>query len=268
MDRLDGRAHSRKQRPLKVGFYLHKDHAEEVEKSLPELLANRGVRTLEIECTNHSWYRLATETSVHSLVRGQVDVKFVHCGGLWFDVIPLRAGKGEALIYLQQKFRSDGKLSINTLVCGDSGNDVEMFGVPDVYGVVVGNAREELPQWCARNCKDHPNIIRATERCADGIIQAIGHFKLGPNKSPRDFSGSQVGRFNPVHEVIMLYLLYERWRRADVENSDSIVQNMRSIAVRHRLRFAISNFRWLYSSSRPWKSIEMFLAALLTLLIM
>ncbi|RWW71278.1 hypothetical protein BHE74_00021017 [Ensete ventricosum] len=36
-----------KQRPLNVGFYLHKDHAEEVMKSLPKLLANHGVRKLE-----------------------------------------------------------------------------------------------------------------------------------------------------------------------------------------------------------------------------
>ncbi|KAJ8492572.1 hypothetical protein OPV22_014293 [Ensete ventricosum] len=193
-----------KQRPLNVGFYLNKDHAEEVMKSLPKLLANRGV-----------------------------DVKFVYGGGFWFDVIPSSAGKGEALVYLQKKFKSEGKLPINTLVCGDSGNDVEMFRVPDVYGVVVSNAHEELPQWYAQNCKDHPKIVHATERCADGIIQAIAHFKLGPDKSPRDamdFSGLELGSSDPVHEVVMFYLLYERWRRAEVENSDSIIlQNMKSI---------------------------------------
>ncbi|RWW71275.1 hypothetical protein BHE74_00021016 [Ensete ventricosum] len=158
------------------------------------------------------WKLVCSISLVH---HGQVDVKFVYGGGFWFDVIPSSAGKGEALVYLQKKFKSEGKLPINTLVCGDSGNDVEMFRVPDVYGVVVSNAHEELPQWYAQNCKDHPKIVHATERCADGIIQAIAHFKLGPDKSPRDamdFSCLELGSSDPVHEVVMFYLLYERWR--------------------------------------------------------
>ncbi|RWW07456.1 hypothetical protein GW17_00029162 [Ensete ventricosum] len=189
------------------------------------------------------WKLVCSISLVH---HGQVDVKFVYGGGFWFDVIPSSAGKGEALVYLQKKFKSEGKLPINTLVCGDSGNDVEMFRVPDVYGVVVSNAHEELPQWYAQNCKDHPKIVHATERCADGIIQAIAHFKLGPDKSPRDamdFSGLELGSSDPVHEVVMFYLLYERWRRAEVENSDSIIlQNMKSITVRHR-RTPVCNFQ-------------------------
>ncbi|RZS01123.1 hypothetical protein BHM03_00030959 [Ensete ventricosum] len=195
---------------------------------------------------NRKWDRdvVIEETAKFPQLSLQVDVKFVYGGGFWFDVIPSSAGKGEALVYLQKKFKSEGKLPINTLVCGDSGNDVEMFRVPDVYGVVVSNAHEELPQWYAQNCKDHPKIVHATERCADGIIQAIAHFKLGFFRSPRDamdFSGLELGSSDPVHEVVMFYLLYERWRRAEVENSDSIIlQNMKSITV----RVAISNLKF------------------------
>nr|DAD25252.1 TPA_asm: hypothetical protein HUJ06_026716 [Nelumbo nucifera] len=95
----------------------------------------------------------------------------------------------------------------------------------------VSNAQEELLQWHAQNAKGNPNIIHATERCAAGIIQAIGHFKLGPSIPPRDvadFSECKQENANPGHEVVKFYLFYERWRRAEVDNSQQYMQNMKA----------------------------------------
>ena len=98
----------------------------------------------------------------------------------------------------------------------------------------VSNAQEELLQWYMANAKDNPKIIHATERCAAGIIQAIGHFGLGPNTSPRDvtdLSDSNLKNFDPAYEVVKYYLFFERWRRAETENSDLYAANLKAVSV-------------------------------------
>ncbi|KAL0344864.1 UNVERIFIED_CONTAM: Sucrose-phosphatase 2 [Sesamum radiatum] len=191
------------QRPHKVSFYVQKDKAQEIMKALSTSLEKRGL-----------------------------DVKIIYSGGMDLDILPQGAGKGQALAYLLTKIKAAGKLPHNTLVCGDSGNDAELFSIPDVHGVMVSNAQEELLQWHAANAKNNPKIIHATERCAAGIIQAIGHFKLGPSTSPRDvmdLSDTKMENFDPAYEVVKFYLFYERWRRAEVEHSERYLANLKSV---------------------------------------
>lgn len=98
----------------------------------------------------------------------------------------------------------------------------------------VKNAQEELLQWHAENAKNNPKIIHATERCAAGIIEAIGHFNLGPNISSRDvtdLSDAKLAHFDPAYEVVKFYLFFERWRRAEVQNPDVYLSNMKSVCV-------------------------------------
>ncbi|KAL7198046.1 hypothetical protein ACSBR2_020545 [Camellia fascicularis] len=190
------------QRLHKVSFYVLKDKAQEVMKALSVQLEKRGL-----------------------------DVKVIYSGGMDLDILPQGAGKGQALAYLHKKFKTEGKLPQNTLVCGDSGNDAELFSIPDVYGVMVSNAQEELLQWHAENAKGNPNIIHATERCAAGIIQAIGHFNLGPSKSPRDITNpleTISEKFEPGHDIVTFYLFLERWRRAEMEFSEIYLAGLRA----------------------------------------
>ena len=89
-------------------------------------------------------------------------------------------------------------------------------------------------QWHAANAKDNSKIIHATERCAAGIIQAIGHFNLGPSVSPRDvtdLSDSKLEDFDPAYEVVKFNLFFERWRCAEVEKSELYLANMKAVCV-------------------------------------
>ncbi|KAL4311462.1 hypothetical protein GQ457_01G023950 [Hibiscus cannabinus] len=115
--------------------------------------------------------------------------------------------------YFMRKFKANGRILLSSLNCGDSENDAELFTILEVYSVIVSNAQEELLQWHAENVKHNPNIIDLNKRCVSGIIQAIGKCR--------------VNVFNSGCEVVF-YLLYEQWRRAEVEKSDKNLQNLKS----------------------------------------
>ncbi|KAL2943070.1 Sucrose-phosphatase 2 [Bienertia sinuspersici] len=116
----------------------------------------------------------------------------------------------------------------------EKGNDAELFSIPGVYGVMVSNAQEELVEWHSLNAKNNQNILHAFERCAAGIMQAIGHFDLGPYLSPRDELDSRISSKifrNPAFEVVDTYLAYEKWLRGEVEESEKFIQIMKAKLV-------------------------------------
>ncbi|XP_017181254.2 sucrose-phosphatase 1-like isoform X2 [Malus domestica] len=195
-----------------------------------QFLSHRWDRAIVVEETNQ--FPQLTPQAEGEQRPHKLDVKIIYSSGIALDVLPKGAGKGKALAYLLKKFKFEEKLPHNTLVCGDSGNDAELFSLPQVYGVMVSNAQEELLQWYEENASDNPNMLHATERCAAGIIQALGHFHLGPNVSPRDFKDfrkCKVEMSSPAHEVVKFFLFYERWRRAEVEKSEEYIQNLKPV---------------------------------------
>lgn len=100
----------------------------------------------------------------------------------------------------------------------------------------VANAQDELLQWHADQLGDKSHIFVATERCAAGIIQAMQHFNLRPNVSPRDISvplsvhdklapkpdGGAVSR-----EVVEYLLLTEQWLRGDIDASEEAFRRLK-----------------------------------------
>jgi sucrose-6F-phosphate phosphohydrolase len=130
------------QRPFKVSYYLTEEAAVEVLPQLESLLAERGL-----------------------------DVKLIYSGSKDLDVLPRNADKGLAVQFLKQKWGFD---STQTVVCGDSGNDIALFSVGEERGIIVGNARPELRQWYDENPADYRYMAQGC--CAGGILEGLHHF--------------------------------------------------------------------------------------------
>lgn len=98
----------------------------------------------------------------------------------------------------------------------------------------VSNSQEELLKWHSENGLNNSKVIHSTERCADGIIQAIGHFNLGPNLSPRDiteFLIRKTDNVNPGHEIVRFYLFYERLRLGEIKNYETYITSFKESCV-------------------------------------
>lgn len=62
------------------------------------------------------------------------------------------------VVHSVQIEKGAGLPSDGVMVCGDSGNDIELFAVPNVRGCMVSNAHPELRKYC----EDHasPSIFQ------------------------------------------------------------------------------------------------------------
>lgn len=99
-----------------------------------------------------------------------LDVTVCYTSGVFLDVLPRNAGKGNALAWL---CRTIGVQLNRVLVAGAGANNASMFALPDVRGIVVGNASSEL---FAATMGFRPLITR--ESMADGVIVGLRHFEV------------------------------------------------------------------------------------------
>ena len=130
------------QRPFKVSFLLTEMAAVEV---LPQLEA-----LLEQQC---------------------LDTKLIYSTGQDLDILPRHSDKGLAMQFLRKQWEIEPE---QTVVCGDSGNDIALFAVGAERGIIVGNASSELLEWHNNN----PSAARylAKAGCAAGILEGLNHF--------------------------------------------------------------------------------------------
>ncbi|MEC4803646.1 MAG: sucrose-phosphate phosphatase [Jaaginema sp. PMC 1079.18] len=132
------------QTDYKVSFYLSSEVAQELIPRLKSVLAEKGLKT-----------------------------KIIYSDDKDLDILPENGDKGLALQYLQQKWELAPE---NTVVCGDSGNDIALFSIESCCGVIVGNAKPELRQWYQENQRDRCYFAQAS--CAGGILEGLKHFSF------------------------------------------------------------------------------------------
>jgi hypothetical protein len=102
------------------------------------------------------------------LLDAGLDLIVNYTGGVYLDIIPRGAGKGNALAWL---CRRNGVNLDEVLVAGASGNNSTMFALPGVRGIVVANAASEL---FAATGACRPLITR--EKMAGGVLAGLSHF--------------------------------------------------------------------------------------------
>lgn len=106
-----------------------------------------------------------------SLKQQQLEVQLIYSSGRDLDILPRHANKGSALTFVRQTL---GFAPEQTIVCGDSGNDIALFAAGLELGIIVGNAQPELLSWH----RDHrtPNHYLAKAHCAAGILEGLQYF--------------------------------------------------------------------------------------------
>jgi hypothetical protein len=130
------------QRPFKVSYYLSEEVAVDVLPQLEFLLKER-----------------------------QLDAKLIYSGGKDLDILPRFSDKGLAVKFLQQRWDLE---PTQTVVCGDSGNDISLFSVGEERGIIVGNAQPELRLWHDINPASSRYLAQANY--AQGILEGLMYF--------------------------------------------------------------------------------------------
>src|SRR5690606_19325421 len=101
------------------------------------------------------------------LTTHQLWVKFYITEGKYLDIVPRRAGKGNALKYLSRKW---GLPLENLLTAGNGGNDIDMLD-GDYPSIVVPGHDPAL-----NILKQNPNVYFSDLPLGKGIYEGINYF--------------------------------------------------------------------------------------------
>lgn len=132
------------QNEFKISFYLHNEKTEGILSQLRDRIATAGFAAQVIYSSN---------------------------GDL--DILPVRCDKGLAMRHLMTALKTN---NANTIVCGDSGNDIGLFE-QDTLGIIVNNAQTELLDWY--NDRGGDMIYCAENSHAAGILEGLDRLKPG-----------------------------------------------------------------------------------------
>lgn len=140
---LEPQPHS-EQRPFKVSYYLSPSVVAAVVPQLQELYLHQGL-----------------------------DVEIIYSGNRDLDILPRGGDKGTAVQFLRNRWQVD---PIQTVVCGDSGNDISLFKYDVERGIIVGNAQSELRLWHELHPFNYHYL--AVADCAAGILEGLKYFQF------------------------------------------------------------------------------------------
>ncbi|MGM3307651.1 sucrose-phosphate phosphatase [Anabaena sp. WFMT] len=141
------------QLPFKVSYLVKEEAAKKVIPQLDNLLKKENIKFNLIYSGNFS---------------GSENLESKN-----LDILPFDTDKGLAMKYLQNEW---GHSAYETVVCGDSGNDIALFSRGEERGIIVGNALSELREWYTANKTDYRYLAKSFY--AEGILEGLRHFKF------------------------------------------------------------------------------------------
>ncbi len=100
------------------------------------------------------------------------EVKIIHTKGHLLDIIPKRAGKGNAAKFLQKN------KNLPTICSGDSENDIDMLTKCD-SSILVGNAEKTVKEQLSTNKK----VYQAKAEYALGVLEGLRSFQVTEEKN-------------------------------------------------------------------------------------
>ncbi len=95
--------------------------------------------------------------------KAKLEAKVIYSCDEFLDFLPVKSSKAGAVRYVIERF---GVRRENVVVCGDSGNDLELFKA-GFKGIIVGNAHKELRDYKSKNA------YHATAEHSAGIIEGL-----------------------------------------------------------------------------------------------
>ncbi len=155
------------QRPELVGFLA--EHAPEL-----ELQPEEQQTPLKISYFGKDLVPADLDTLQQKLAAAGFLVKLVYSHNVYLDVIPERAGLGTAVKFLVESLNL---FPNQVFVCGDSGNDIDLFQY-GFRGIVVGNATRELKRAVElRAYFSHASYV-------DGLLEGLAYYKFFNGQPP------------------------------------------------------------------------------------
>lgn len=139
------------QNPWKISFFLRSYQSNHLTEDSPEAL----LADLRSQLAHHN-------LSAQVVFSSNRDV----------DILPQQGDKGLAMNHLRTQLQVPPE---QTLVCGDSGNDISLFQ-QSTLGVLVNNAQPELLHWYRTLAQ--PRHYLAQSGYAWGILEALFYFNL------------------------------------------------------------------------------------------
>jgi chromosome partitioning protein len=106
------------------------------------------------------------------LIENNIKANIIFSHGLYLDIVPFRASRGKAILYLANKWNIPYD---NILVAGESGIDREILN-SELLGVVVANHTSEL-----ENLKGKKKVYFSSQEYAGGLIDGIKHYNFLDN---------------------------------------------------------------------------------------